>query len=59
MLKISSNQVKLSKVTIADIILTVQELQSDKAKLAMWLTSAADDEERQVAELIMRRKTNV
>jgi len=57
MLKISSNQVKLSKVTIADIILTVQELQSDKAKLAMWLTSV--DDERQVAELIMRRKTNV
>lgn len=58
MLKISNNQVKLSKVTIADIILTVQELQNDKAKLAMWLTSV-DDEERQVAELIMRRKTNV
>jgi len=58
MFKISSNQIKLSKVTIADIILTVQELQNDKAKLAMWLTSV-DDEERQVAELIMRRKTNV
>jgi hypothetical protein len=57
MFKISSNQIKLSKVTIADIILTVQELQNDKAKLAMWLTSV--DDERQVAELIMRRKTNV
>jgi hypothetical protein len=54
---IKINQVKLNKVAIVDIILTVQELQNDKAKLAMWLTST-DDEERR-AELIMKRNKNV
>ena len=55
MFTISSNQVKINKVRIVEIILTVQELQNNEAKLAMWLTSTSE-EERQVAELIMRSK---
>lgn len=53
----NKSSIKINKVIIVDIILTVQELQKDKAKLALWLTSA-NEEERQIAELIAKEENN-